>query len=119
MSESFISKTATIIGAVALVAIAAAMVLMSMDSIEPYRVPRSYHTQIDDWADNARHERVLELSRDRLVYHPNDTDALWYLGVALDNLGEHEEARQTLLRLKEITGTNAIPMVDEYLQKMK
>ena len=115
MRESFVSKTATIVGAVALVAIATAMIIMSMDTIDAYAIPTGFHSQIDSWADNARHDRVIELCRNRLLYNPREASTLWYLGVALHETGQREEAKSMFLKIKEVAGTNECPEVDEYL----
>ena len=119
MRESFVSKTATIVGAVALVAIATAMIIMSMDAVDAYAIPKGFHSQIDNWADNARHDRVIELCRNRLLYNPREASTLWYLGVALDETGQREEAKSIFLKIKELAGTNECPAVDEHLVNMQ
>jgi hypothetical protein len=119
MSESYVSRTATVLGAVSLVAIAAAMVILARDEMTPYRVPKGFYSQIEDWGDNGEHERVIALCRDRLVYHPHDTTAIWYLGVALEQTGQPSEAIATFLKLKELSGTNGVPRVDVYLEKLE
>jgi len=45
--------------------------------------------------------------------------ALWYLGVALEQTGQTEKARDTFLRLKALAGTNSVPRVDVYLEKLE
>lgn len=63
----------------------------------------AYLKKLGQLLKEKKHRELKEFCREKLQFSPEDTDLLFYYGVALEQLGEYDAARNTFENLFRIT----------------